>query len=406
MGQKSPLDTQYYLASLKDKEEVYRFIDGYGFDLTNPIQNAELFGIFQEAVQFIKRYFLKEGHPEGLDLMVPPPLHTISDVSDLFLLATFPEKSSDKLELSHWASIILKVMHTILHADKDLRYRYFSTIQTQIFDRFYRYLDRGQDNQLYLKLPKSMSKSSETRASPIRLFHFETKAKKARDSIIIKLLHKKEYVAEELFDRVGLRFVTYSEFDCLRVMKFLTDYHVINVSNIKPSRSLNTMFDLDRFRREYFSLLKNTLREKFSEEGLLKEAEARLQQAKVELEKAKKNIHSASEYRAIHFTCRQLIQFRNPFVGDFEKIKQLAKDSHDQELAQKILGLDTSTVSRDIRFFYPFEIQIVDKASHEQNTIGEASHREYKTSQLLTARDRLFKGLLSFLKNPSSSLTT
>ena len=55
-----------------------------------------------------------------------------------------------------------------------------------------------KDNNLFLK--------STNPDLMIPLVSFETKSKKTRESIIIKLLHKQENVAEELFDRIGVRF--------------------------------------------------------------------------------------------------------------------------------------------------------------------------------------------------------
>ena len=84
---KSSLDATNYLTELHDKNQVANFLYGYGFDISDPVESAELFGIFQEAVQFIKRYFLKEGNPDGLDLKVPSYLFTITNISELFLVA-------------------------------------------------------------------------------------------------------------------------------------------------------------------------------------------------------------------------------------------------------------------------------------------------------------------------------
>ncbi len=395
LGERSPLDTSYYLAQVKGKAEVERFLKGYGFDVSDPIQSAELFGIFQEAAQFVKRYFLKEGNPEGLDLMFPPSLYQITDVTGLFLKTTFQGNDPEKIEEALWAGLILKVMHTILHADKDLRYRYFTTIQTQIFDRFYRYLNRDEKNELYLAHPRSESRGGKASGlKPIPLVQFETKAKKARDSIIIKLLHKKENVAEELFDRVGLRFVTKNVFDVFRVMKFLTDNHILIVSNVKSGRAVNSLINFPQFREQFFELLKTGMREDFSEEKFLQMADELARKCPSIQAEDRANVHSSEEYRAIHFTCRQLIQFRHPFVEELKKLKKIAQNDSESSLSQRIFSLNTSSINRDIRFFYPFEVQIVDEQSHMQNTAGEASHREYKKSQLLAARERLFRPLL------------
>ena len=51
----SSLDARNYLADFGNREDALRFLNGYGYDLDDPIQNAEMFGNFQEALQFIKR---------------------------------------------------------------------------------------------------------------------------------------------------------------------------------------------------------------------------------------------------------------------------------------------------------------------------------------------------------------
>ena len=86
-------------------------------------------------------------------------------------------------------------------------------------------------------------------------------------------------------------------------------------------------------------------------------------------------------------------------MTQFQIIRDSAKEERGADgertaLAQKILELDTSSINRDIRFFYPYEVQIVDEEEHQNNTDGEASHEDYKKQQVQTARDRLFYPLL------------
>lgn len=387
---KSSIDAKNYLAHFKEKDMASRFLEGYGFDVTDPIQNAELFGNFQEAIQFIKRYFLKEGNPDGLDVRVPNIFYTITDVSDLLLIATGSSDFKINIEDSIWAGIILKVMHTILHTDKDLRYRYFTTIQTQIFDRFYRYIHRDEKNNLFLE--------SEDKSVKIPLVEFETKSKKTRESTIIKLLHKKENVAEELFDRIGIRFVTQSKIDVLRVVNFLVHNFLIIANNIKPSRSQNSLIDFEKFKEGYYDVVNNKFTDKMTEEDLSLLLEEVAEKSHFESLHYQNNKHTSNEYKAIHFTCRQLIKYRNPFMKHFHEVKDLAKASEETELAKKILSLDTSSITQDVRFFYPYEIQITDLQSHKENTIGDASHLEYKRSQLQSAMRRLFSQLIEFLE--------
>lgn len=381
---KSSLDATNYLTELYDKDHVTEFLNGYGFNITDPVESAELFGIFQEALQFIKRYFLIEGNPDGLDMKVPNYLYTITNISELFLAATGHSVQKLTKEEALWAGVVLKVMHTLLHTDKDLRYRYFSTIQQQIFDRFYKFIHRDEENRLFLRAENGMT---------IPLYDFQTKAKKTRDSIVIKLLHKQENVAEELFDRIGMRIITYNKLDALRVIKFLHRNHVIMINNIKPSRSQNTLVDLGLLKRRIRMLYKETIREQYAEEVFYQKLNSLIEDcAPGSLQHA--NRHSAEEYRAIHFTGRQLIKYRNPFMASFNEVRKLAIRDKENPIAQALLNLDTSAISRDVRFFYPFEVQLTDYESHLKNTQGEASHAEYKRAQLRSAMKRIFRPML------------
>lgn len=390
---KSSLDAKNYLTELYDKDQVTNFLNGYGFNITDPVESAELFGIFQEALNFIKRYFLIEGNPEGLNLRVPNYLYSITNISELFLSATGNSAYKLKTEESLWAGVILKVMHTILHADKDLRARYFSTVQQQIFDRFYKFIHRDDENRLFLRIEGGTS---------IPLYDFQTKAKKTRDSIIIKLLHKQENVAEELFDRIGVRIITYNKLDALRVIKFLHKNYVIMINNIKPSRSQNTLVDLNMLRMRVQGLYKETMRKQLSEDDFYQRLNNLIGET-VPSSHHDKNQHTSNEYRAIHFTGRQLIKYRNPFMASFNEVRKLALKDKTNPLSQSLLSLDTSAISRDVRFFYPFEVQITDYESHLKNTQGEASHDEYKRSQLRSAMKRIFRPILELKEtNPST----
>jgi len=385
IGGKSALDAHSYLGPLSSIDEVHDFLLSYGFDQSDPISQAEIFGIFQEAVQFIRRYFLKDGNSDGLDLEIPVSFNKISNVTDLFIVATgnAPDKS---IEECIWAGIILKVMHTILHADKDLRNHYFSIIQQQIFDRFYKFINREND-QLYLGKPGD--------PMGVKLLDFETKSKKSRDSVIIKLLHKRENVAEELFDRIGVRFVTEGRLDCLRVIKFLHLNNVIIAHNVKPSRSQNTLIDFSKFKTTYKNLIKMSIKNGLAEDRFVQAVERELADLLPPLHKDDNtNLHTSENYRSLQFTCRQMIRYQNPFVKEFTQVRQFAKERKDDELAKKILSLDISKLNREVRFFYPFEIQIADEQTHKINTEGEASHQDYKRSQLKSATKRLFGNLL------------
>lgn len=389
IGGKSALDTKFFMATpMYDTDHVNSFLKGYGLDPNDPVSRAELFGNFQEALQFIKRYFLKEGNPDGVDLKIPNSLYMVSDVGELFLMAT---GKNYEMEEKLWAEIILKVMHTILHADKDLRSNYFPVIQTQIFDRYYKYIYRNDENELFL------GRKETKESDQIPLVDFMTKSKKSRDSVIIKLLHKAENVAEELFDRVGIRIITKTRFDTLRVIKFLLEHNILIPHNIKPSRSVNTLFNVKAYRESYGGLIRKAIKEKWSEEEFLHHSENLAQTTRMDIEKNLKNEHSSKNYQSLQFTCRQLIKYKNPFLQEFRDLRKMAKaQGEDNPLAQKLLNMDISLISRDVRFFYPYEVQIIDEKAHKNNSEGEANHQDYKKAQVRSAMKRVFASLLTY----------
>lgn len=390
----SAMDSDNFINNGLAQETTDRFLQGYGLSTNNPVAMAELFGSFQEALQFMKRYFLKEGNPSGLDLKVPIELYSITDLSELFLMATGTSEGTTE-EVRLWSEAVLKVMHVVVHIDKDIRSNYFSIIQTQILDKMYKNIFRDDNDKLFL--------GTSDNKYQIPLVDFSTKSAKSRDSMIIKLLHKSGNVSEEIFDRVGVRFVTENKFDTLKVIKFLLDHYVVVPHNVISVRSLNTLVSLPQFRHEYKNLIREAYRHQWSEEEFLQHAQELTRKCDDPevLEWEKRNDHSSSAYRSIQFTARQLINYHNPFMNEFQKVRKMAKeksssDETSDELSEAILKLDLSTLNRDVHFFYPYEVQIVDKDSHHINSEGQASHKLYKRAQKQFAMTRIFGKLMKY----------
>lgn len=382
IGGRSSIDftAGFHITKLEDAD---RFLRSYGYDLENPIERAEVFGYFHESLNFIRKYFLQPDNPQGVKLEIPRKILELTDIRELFLMSSLklynaPNENQGIL-LRNWACSVLKVMHTIAHVDQDIRATYFADVQTQIFDRYYKVIHRDHEGTLYL---------GEREEDPhrINLEAFETKPKKSRISTLIKLLHKPENVAEDIFDRVGVRFVTKTRLDALRVVKYLKDNMLVIPPNIKPSRSRNTLVDIDDFRAQLSELLSRAERGDLDEEGLAARLEAAAHAPLV----TQDNPHSSEYYRAIQFTCRQLIKLRNPLFADLKELKTLARSRPlDEDVAKTIDRIDLKYLQKEVRFFYPYEVQVVDAKSHEENEKGRGAHSEYKNAQLQTAMRRV-----------------
>jgi uncharacterized protein (TIGR04562 family) len=113
------------------------------------------------------------------------------------------------------------------------------------------------------------------------------------------------------------------------------------------------------------------------------------------MQESSNNPHNSEFYRAIQFTCRQLIKLQNPLYNDLKELKALAKKEEvNAELQKRIETIDLKYVQREVRFFYPYEVQIIDKASMDENERGRSAHSEYKKAQIQTAMKRVMGGLM------------
>ena len=377
--------------SVDSAEDALSFLKSYGFDPDNPIENAELLGNYHESLNFIRRYFLVGEHGETL-LEVPRVILELTRVTDLFLMinagreAAGAAANSSARTLGLWACSVLKVMHTISHIDRDLRAPHFSDIQKSIFDRFYRLIQRDAGGKLYL---------GESARDPRRvpLCHFETKPKKTRDSTILKLLHKPENVAEDIFDRVGLRFVTSTRLQALQVIHYLKEKRVVMPPHIKPSRSRNTLMDIPYFTAALERALDNARQGRLSEDQLRQRLEEAANRPPPPSELT--NQHTQPNYQAIQFTCRQLVKLTNPLYENLWQLKHQAKNQGgDPAWVQLVDAIDLKNVQREIRFFYPYEVQIMDQLSATGNEQGRSAHEKYKLAQIRSAQKRVMGRLL------------
>ena len=162
------------------------------------------------------------------------------------------------------------------------------------------------------------------------------------------------------------------------------------IHNIKPSRSRNTLIDLPSFKRHHHAILRMALRNDIGEERFHQALNRDITGPAVA---GDDNIHSSPLYRSIQFTGRHLIKYSNPFASKFMELRNMAKEIMQKEhspLAEQIMSMDHTLISQNVRFFYPFEVQVVDKENQKNNVDGEANHSNYKKSQLKSAMHRLF----------------
>lgn len=372
--------------AVADRAEAYEFLVHYGFDLNDADDRVEAWQIHDDALQFIHRYLL--GDVTGTRrLEIPREVVQPEDLADLLVLASLgapsdPPASQDarapRRATALWACAVLRVMHTIHHANRAFHNENLNEIRKQVLDPFRQVLQVDE-----LGCPVLLKGSHR-----VQLEGAFFKEDKSRDSIILKLLHKPNNVAQDIYDWIGIQFVTRTPADALLVVRFLRMHNLVTFANIVPGRSINNLVDLAAFRARY-------------EESLVSrpdgDAEDALRAAidAGELTRSDSAVHvnpfSGAEYRSIQFTCRQLIRIAHPARSILKALREHAGE----ELAGPLLArMEQISMQKEIAFFFPYEIQILDYENYLKTRMGESSHAAYKKRQLQAARRRVLQGLI------------
>lgn len=355
IGGKSPIDlSKLNISSISDAKN---FLKVYGYDMSNKYILNEIQKIFNEAISFIENILIPDPFTKEINLEIPKEIKEETDPCNLLLIAS---DHLNKMQL--WACAILRVMHTISHINNDISLKFFPEIQRQILDKIWSAINITSKGEKYFG----------DEDTGIKIHDIDIKAKKERNSTILKLLHKIENVAADVFDQIGIRIITHDKVNALLVIHYLRKSGILDFCNIKPNRSINRLIDIKIFKK-----ILNHNKERLKTGEIDKEEFERIirqeveKEANISDENDSINPYTSNEYRSIQFTCRQMIRMKYPFnVPD--------KDDRQDNFC----------------FFFPYEMQIVDIKTHLENRFGKASHDKYKEKQLISARRRVLGRLL------------
>jgi uncharacterized protein (TIGR04562 family) len=361
---------------IKTIGEATAFIQAYGFDVNNPDDLALVWRFFRESIQFIEKTLADPDYPK-----IPEHLRSeksVSDIRRLLTIASDKESSSDQ----KYACAILRVMHVMIHLSYDPRLKFFQAMQTQVLNRLDKFIyTDAKTGSTYL--------GSQDEGQGIKLLFFKKKERKDPNREIIKLLHKADSVVEEIYDRVGLRLVTETKLDAIRAVRLLLEKNIISLPNIRPGRSRNRLIDLKRLQFELDRIA--THLKKHEEpapyiERMIKRLEKRIGYGRIGRNIL--NPHSSEYYKAIQFTCRELVKVQNPQHRIYTQLSnQLANMSGGNQLLNEIFP----SVPQAVEYgFFPYEIQIMDVKAYADSIFGKSNHEEYRRKQLNAARQRVF----------------
>lgn len=321
---------------ISNLEQANKFIRAYGYNTDKSEDTEELWGVHRKAVSLLREHLLEEGEKIPDELADPSLL---GDVGNLLVLAS--QKTESMQEKQRWACAILKVMHAYTHVKNDLFSQFSDQIQDQILKRFRNHI---------VEDPASGIRIGSGEDS-ISLYKFEVKPFKRSSSSVIKLLSKKNAVAFNLLDRLGIRFVTKNIFDAFRTIDYLLKENIVSFPNVMPEQSHNNLYPVN--------ILLETVRDHPNAENINQILQKKLAESDSRAEfKVKENEFSGSDYKFMKFISRQLIEVESG--------------------------------GKTIHFFFPYEIQVVDYETYINNLSGPQAHEEYKKRQKMAARLRVF----------------
>jgi uncharacterized protein (TIGR04562 family) len=352
VGGESALDSSKLF--IRTLEEAYSFLKSYGFDIHNSGDLKKLWYFHRRAIVLLEERILNPGENIPLELT---DHRSLGDIRNLLIWAS--NSNLEIKDLQKWSCALLRVMHVFVHAEKDLFSFFAGEIQKQILTPIQACVFHEGD-KIFLRHPFS--------AEEILLHGFDVKAFKTSSSSVIKMLAKPDVVALKVLDKIGVRFITESKFDAFRLALFLAEKNLLNFAHVMPDQSSNNLYPLNIFLKVIREVIED-----------MKISSSTDYTSSVMVDRILNEKLKNSE-----IVGHNLLRKENSFsdVG-YKFIKFISR---------KLITIDNST-DEPFSFFYPFEVQIVDRESHLSNESGKASHAQYKSRQKNAARNRVFSGM-------------
>lgn len=314
----------------KERDEVDRFLRLCQIDPTRPYDEEWVRQILSDAVEYLRKTF---------DYKVNEQVANPDEIHDLFLMASGAKlKKYRKI-----ACIVLKVMHVIQHIEgRDLLFK----------------IAVSEAELAQLVSEKVLAVAEEMRQKGLPIVEFSDSIK-TRESIISKLIAKKESVAAQIYDRTRFRIIVAEKGDILPVLYFLTQ-RLVPFNFVVPTQTENTLINFRELVEEYPHFGRHV-----QELHLDLDYEDRL-------ERKSGNRFSGSGYRILNF------------VADVP----LRLDAH-------LPPPEKDDRPRKGRIALALcEFQIADLKTAEANEQGENSHDRYKQRQREVVLKRLSRGLV------------
>lgn len=311
-----------------DRAEVDRFLRVNEMDPDSPEDANRLAALRDQAVEYLERY---------LGFRIAEDVAERIPARDLLLVA------SQKGKRRAQACLVLKVMHVLHHlAGRELLTR----------------LPVSADQIFHLVEDKVLRTVEELKRWGCAIVEFEWSRKHA-DSLITKLLAKRETIAADVYDKLRFRMITQSEEELMFVLREIAQ-RLVPFNYVLPGQSVNDILNL-RMVIEGAPSLRGHLTDLLA-----------LSQVAADKRTPASNEFSGPGYRVIAFVADLPVRID----------KFLVRRPGDPLFAESGAVVFVLT-----------EFQIVDARTAAENERGENSHERYKERQIGRVRARLLHGM-------------
>ncbi len=324
----SPID--WHRLSFQSEERAKRFLWTNGFNVDDPLDEARLGSLHQEALQYLVRHF---------HFRFPRAVASPERIVDLFMMASEKGRFHRNQLLS---CVVVKTMHILHHLEARELLHEVAVSEAALFA-----LQERRIHNLALELMEV----------GLPVVHFYG-SRKGRDSMVTKLFSKKDSTASSVLDRLRFRVITETRDDIVPVLAYLLR-NLFPWNHIRAGQSSNNLVHLRRFLED---------REELSPLIARLQTDVGLDDMREDLA----NEFSGHGYRMINFILN--VPLRLDGVVEPEVLARLG--------------------SRGRIVHVPVEFQILDQECAYLNEQGENSHANYKRRQRERVEERLKWGEL------------
>lgn len=314
------------------REEVDRFLRLSLLNPDDPHDQEWMRTVLRDAVEYLRKTF----DYQVADAVANPP-----EIHDLFLYASGLKEPARHRRI---ACIVLKVMHVIQHIEgREVLFKLEAS--------------EAEIAELLARRVAMCVQEMATKGVPVVEFALSFKS---RDSLITKLLAKKETVAAQVYDKTRFRIVTRSKKDIPVALYFLAE-RLFPFNFVVPGQTENSLLPFKELLAEYPNFAEHAqnlhLHTDFEEDAS---------------DFKGNNAFSAKQYRVLNF------------VVDIPLRVDAWLPPPDEDRRDRKNRLAFGLV----------EFQIVDQQSAITNEEGDSSHERYKLRQKQRVLKRLSRGLI------------